>query len=133
MTNDTVAKTVEPTDHRRERTRASVVYRPNVDIVETPEELLLKADLPGVNPAELDLRFENGELLVQAPAAQRQPAETRYLAREYGVGDFRCRFEVAETIDASAISASYQNGVLTLRLPKIPAARPRKIPVVAAN
>jgi len=64
--------------------------------------------------------------------APRQQGKTEFLVREYGVGDYFRSFEVGEGIDADKIEASVQQGVLTLRLPKSAAAKPRKIAVRGA-
>jgi HSP20 family protein len=111
-----------------ERTRGGDVYRPNVDILEKQDELLVVADLPGVKGNDVDIRFEDGELTIRGPAAARQDG-VRYLLQEYGVGDFYRTFRVSERIDAAKISAEHQDGVLLLHLPKVEAAKPRKIEV----
>jgi HSP20 family protein len=112
---------------RPEATRG-VTFTPRVDIVETPEELWLCADLPGVRPDAVDVRFENGELLLHGRCPQRQSG-VNYLASEYEVGDFYRAFAVSEAIDSDKISAELKNGVLTVRLPKSEAVKPRKISV----
>lgn len=115
----------------RESTRTGWVYVPNVDILETEEELRVYADMPGVDPDKVDVTFENGVLTIHGRVEPRQPENQRYLRREYGIGDFRRVFEVSESIDAERISAEYRDGVLVLHLPKVEAARPRRIQVVA--
>lgn len=105
------------------------VYAPRVDVLETPEELLLVADLPGVRAEDLDLRFENGELTLHGRV---QPRGGAFLAQEYGVGNFYRAFTVSEQIDPDKISADLKNGVLVLRLPKREAARPKRIAVTGA-
>lgn len=117
------------TPARRELTRAQALYRPNVDIVEGADELLVYADMPGTDPANIDIQFENGTLTISGTVPQRQTGETRFLLREYGVGNFRRTFEVSEAVNASAITAEYSNGVLVLHLPKVEAVKPRKIEV----
>lgn len=124
-----VQKQVEPSGSPSERTRSGRFYRPNVDIFEKNDELLVRADVPGAAGSEIDIHFEGGELTIHAPAAPRQDAATNYLLREYGVGDFYRTFTVSETIDAAKIHAEYKDGVLTLHLPKVEAAKPRKIKV----
>lgn len=114
-----------------ERTRSGRFYRPNVDILEKPDELLLFADMPGAKSGEIDIRFEDGELTIHAPAATRQAADEPFLLAEYGVGDFYRTFRVSEQIDATKIQAEYRDGVLCLHLPKVEAAKPRKIEVQA--
>jgi HSP20 family molecular chaperone IbpA len=111
-----------------EQTRSGQFYRPDVDILELADELVVHADVPGARSEDVDINFEDGALTIFAKVAER-PASGPVLAREYGVGDFRRTFRVSEQIDASRISAQYQNGVLTLHLPKAERARPRKIQV----
>ena len=107
-----------------------VTYSPRVDIVETENELLLLADMPGVKDSDVDIRFVNGELTLHARrAAAPMPAEP--LLWESQAGDFFRTFRINERIDASKISAELKNGVLTLHLPKVEAAKPRKIAVKA--
>jgi len=112
-----------------ERTRSGRYYRPQVDILEQEDELLLRADLPGAKTDQIDVQFEDGTLTLHAAVVPRQPAEQHFLLHEYGVGDFYRTFQVSEAVDASKISAEYREGVLTLRLPKAEAVKPRKIAV----
>jgi HSP20 family protein len=128
-TETMVQKQSEETRPRSERTRGGRVYRPNVDILEKADELLVLADMPGVKGNEIDIRFEDGELTIHGPAAPRHDGETRYLLQQYGVGDFYRTFRVSEQIDAAKISAEYKDGVLALHLPKVEAAKPRRINV----
>lgn len=104
-------------------------YVPQVDILEDDENLYVVADLPGVDPKEVEVQFENGVLSIWGRVPPRTKDETSFLLREYGVGDFHRTFQVDESIDAARITAEYADGVLTLRLPKVEAARPRKIEV----
>ncbi|MCL6504280.1 MAG: Hsp20/alpha crystallin family protein [Pirellulales bacterium] len=122
-----------PAAGQAERTRSGQTYRPNVDILEQPEELVMLVDLPGCQGDQIDVRFEDGELTIHAPVAPRQPAGTRYWLREYGVGDFYRTFRVSEQIDSQRMHASYAQGVLTLHLPKVQSAQPRKIPVAVGG
>jgi HSP20 family molecular chaperone IbpA len=113
-----------------ERTRECPSYTPRFDILETDEELVLYGDLPGVEPADLDIRFENRELTVHGKVAPRH-TERRHLYGEYGIGDFFRTFAIGETIDSGKISAELKNGVLSLHLPKTEAVKPKRIAVKA--
>ncbi len=118
---------------RREHTRGRPHYRPNVDILETPDELRVVADVPGTTPDGIDVNFENGTLTIHAEVEPRQEDGMNFFVREYGAGDYYRAFEISEAIDAERISAEYADGVLTLRMPKAEAARARKIEVKSAK
>lgn len=105
-----------------------VVFTPRCDIVETEEDLVLMADLPGVKPEDLDLRFENGELMLHGRCWPRQ-AQGKFVGGEYEVGDFHRVFSVSEDINSDKIRAELKNGELTVHLPKSEKAKPRKIAV----
>lgn len=111
-----------------ERTRGGMTYSPRVDIIEAEDELILYADLPGVAPEDLDIRFENRELTIQGKVAPRHK-DIQFLGGEYGIGDFHRTFTIGEQIDVSKISAELNNGVLALHLPKVADAKPRRIEV----
>ncbi len=108
--------------------RSNTTYRPRFDICETDDALLLYGDLPGVLPHDLDIQFENGELLISGQVTERH-SENKQIHREYGVGNFQRSFAVNEMIDVEHISADLKDGVLVITLPKSEAVRPRKIKV----
>lgn len=111
-----------------ERTRNEPSYTPRFDIYETDEELVLVGDLPGVTADKLDVRYENGELMIYGRVEPRTSA-ARSVYCEYGVGDFYRAFTVSEQLDLEKIHAELRNGVLTLHLPKSEAVKPRRIEV----
>jgi len=120
----------QKTPTSREETRSHEQYiTPPVDIFETAEGLVVKADLPGVAKEGLDVRVENHLLTIRGKAAHVAAGEPVY--REYGLVNFFRQFELNERVDASKISADLKHGVLTLNLPKAEEARPRKIEVKA--
>lgn len=106
-----------------------VQFRPAVDVIETPEAVLLRADLPGVKPEAVDVTFEDGVLTIAGKIDPRGPASGRFLLREYGVGDFARSLRLGPGIDSGKIAAELKGGVLTLTLPKAEAVKPRKIAV----
>lgn len=108
-----------------------LTFTPLVDILETEDELVLLADMPGVKPDGVDIRFENGELIIHGRCPERNPG-TYFLLAEYGVGDYYRMFTVSEDIDANRITAEMKNGVLTVHLPKAEAVKPRRITVKGA-
>jgi HSP20 family protein len=114
---------------RTERTWSGRYYTPNVDILESENELTVLADMPGVSAGDVDIRFENGELSIHGKVKPRQEEGTSYVLYEYGLGDFYRTFQISETIDAERITAECKDGVLTLHLPKVERVKPRKIAV----
>jgi HSP20 family protein len=111
-----------------EMTRGTTTFTPRVDIIETPEELLLYADMPGVKSEDVDVRFENAELIIHGKCNPRyQPGN--FLRNEFEVGDFYRVFTLNESVNAEKITAEIKQGVLTVHLPKSEAVKPRKITV----
>jgi HSP20 family molecular chaperone IbpA len=113
---------------RPERTRNGVTYTPRCDILETADEMVLYADLPGVHSDDVDVRLENGQLEIFAKCSASHGREN-YLAYEYGVGNYYRTFTITEAIDAKKIAAELKQGVLTVHLPKSEAVKPKRIAV----
>lgn len=111
-----------------ERTRRITTYTPRFDIVETEDELILFGDMPGVDPEDLEVRFENEHVIVDGRVTPRHEGR-EHLYGEYGIGDFYREFRVNEAVDANKISAELKDGVLTLHLPKAEAVKPKRIEV----
>jgi HSP20 family protein len=124
-------QTKSATDVVKPESTQGFAFTPRVDILESENELMLLADMPGVKPDGVDIRFENGELIIHGRCPERHPG-TDFLLQEYGVGDFYRVFTVSESIDAGKISAEMKNGVLTVHLPKAAAVKPRRIEVKGA-
>jgi HSP20 family molecular chaperone IbpA len=95
------------------------------------DELLLKADMPGVGADGVSLNYDSGTLTLHGAVNIRQSEGVQYLMQEYGIADFHREFSINEEIDPDGISAEYKNGVLTVRMPKAEAAKPRRIEVKA--
>jgi HSP20 family protein len=111
-----------------EGTRTQERYiTPAVDIYETPEGLVVMADLPGVTGETLDVRVDNNMLTIRGMSQHVATGDQVY--REYELVNFFRQFELGEKIDQGNISADLKQGVLTLSLPKAPEAKPRKIAV----
>lgn len=105
-----------------------VTYVPDVDILESEDAILLHADLPGVKPDDVDIDLREGILTLTAKV-ERPESQQRLIYREYEIGGYQRRFTVGERIDAGKINAQFDNGVLTLTLPKAEEAKPRKIKI----
>jgi HSP20 family protein len=114
MTEHTMAKATE-SPNGTEETR-TLTLTPRVDVLETDDEIVVLADFPGVEPADVDIRFENGELAVHGRRAN-------------GAASYFRNFRITEQVAADKIEAELKQGVLTLRLPKVEAIKPRRIAV----
>jgi len=105
-------------------------WAPAVDIFETEHELVVKADLPDIDPKDLDIRVENNILSIRGERKfESKVSEDKYLRVERAYGSFSRSFSLANTVDSEAIKADYQNGVLTLTVPKREEAKPKQIKV----
>jgi len=105
-------------------------WTPAVDIYETEHELVVKADLPEVDPKDLDIRVENNILTIRGERKfEKKVNEDNYLRVERSYGSFARSFTLANTVKPEAIKADYQNGVLTLSIPKREEAKPKQIKV----
>jgi len=105
-------------------------WAPAVDIYETENELVIKADLPDVNPQDLDIRVENNILTIRGERKfESKVKEDNYLRVERAYGSFSRSFSLSNSVKTDDIKADYQNGVLTLRLPKREEAKPKQIKV----
>jgi HSP20 family protein len=105
-------------------------WAPAVDIYETGHELVVKADLPEVDPKDLDIRVENNILTIRGERKfEKKVNEDNYLRVERAYGSFARSFALANSVNADAIKADYQNGVLTLTIPKREEAKPKQIKV----
>ena len=105
-------------------------WAPAVDIYETEHELVVKADLPDIDPKDLDIRVENNLLTIRGERKfEKKVSEENYLRVERSFGSFARSFTLANTVNTDAIKAEYQNGVLTLAIPKREEAKPKQIKV----
>jgi len=109
-------------------------WAPAVDIIETENELVLKADVPGVELKDIDIQLENGTLTVKGERKFEKEERNRGFHRmERSYGTFVRYFTVPDTVDAENVKADYQNGVLTITLPKKEIAKPKAIKVQVNN
>ena len=105
-------------------------WAPAVDIFETEHELVVKADLPDIDPKDLNIRVENNILTIRGERKfEKKVDQDNYLRVERAYGSFARSFSLASTVNTDAIKADYQNGVLTLSIPKREEAKPKQIKV----
>ena len=108
------------------------VCTPPIDIFETAEGLVLRADLPGVTAETLDLQVQDNKLTLLGRVMPQAPPDSRLIHQEYHVGDFVRSFILSDDVDHDRIQARMTNGVLDLLLPRTPKPEPRKIQVRAS-
>ena len=116
-----------------EQTRNCPVALPDTDIYETPEALLVTADLPGVSESDVDVNLEDDILTLTARGTSKDPEGLECVRREFCARDYRRTFRLGADIDRARITAQMSKGVLRLTLPKAEAARPRRITVNATT
>jgi HSP20 family molecular chaperone IbpA len=114
-----------------EQTRPGLVFTPDVDIFETEKELVLLADMPGVETKDLTIDLRENVLTLTGDIAPFEGAEEEDILIEYETGKFYRQFTLSEVIDQERIEAALSDGVLRLTLPKVEKATPRKITVTA--
>nr|WP_064747604.1 Hsp20/alpha crystallin family protein [Lysobacter antibioticus] len=103
---------------------------PLVDILEENDKFVILADLPGVDPKEIDVQMEKGILTIRGDRRLDRQVESQSVARsERRTGSFHRRFALPDSADPDGISASGRNGVLEIVIPKRPETTPRRIPV----
>jgi HSP20 family protein len=110
-------------------------WAPAVDIYEGQNELVAMVDLPGVEEKDIDIRLENNTLTIRGDRKfDNSVNEDNYLRVERAYGSFTRRFSLPNTVNAEGINASYNNGVLTVHMPKREESKPKQVKVnVAGN
>jgi HSP20 family protein len=110
--------------------RAGRPWSPPVDILESEDAVTLKADLPDVKTEDIDIRVENGTMILKGSRKfEKDDAVKGYHRIERSYGEFVRSFAVPSTVETDKVAAEYKNGVLTITLPKKETARPRQVKV----
>src|ERR1700722_16492689 len=107
------------------------VYRPAVDIVDAPNEMVVLADVPGVDETHLDITLDKNVLTIRGTVEPATFEGHKPLRNEYGVGDFERTFTLSDDVSRDGIEATVKDGVLQLKLPKTAHSARQKIHVVA--
>jgi HSP20 family protein len=121
----------KPEQSQDEHTRPGRTYVPSVDICETPDSLLLRADMPGVDENSVEVNVANGVLSIEGWVSVKEYENLQPVYTEYNIGNYSRRFTLSNEIDADRITAKMVNGVLELELPKAEKAKPRQISISA--
>jgi HSP20 family protein len=126
------AKAKEEVPAKAERVRPGRVFLPAVDIFETPEAIVLVADMPGVAADKVALDLKENHLFISGEVAPPLGPGENMIEQEFFTGDFQREFHLGSIIDQTKIQATMNDGVLRLVLPKVEKAKPRKIEVKVA-
>jgi HSP20 family molecular chaperone IbpA len=106
-------------------------YEPALDLLEYVDRYEIHFDVPGVSAGNIDLTVKDRVLTVAAPITARYEQATKPMLVEYGVGDFERRLRLGADIDQDSLAASYDQGVLTVVLPKRAERQPKRVEVRA--
>lgn len=105
-------------------------WAPAVDIVDTENAYLLKAELPGISPDDVEITVNDGMLTISGERKfEEEQKKENFIRIERSYGSFSRSFNLGQAIDADKIEAHYKNGVLEVVVPKAESAKPRKIKV----
>ncbi|WP_298218180.1 Hsp20/alpha crystallin family protein [Halothiobacillus sp.] len=117
-----------------EGSTATAEWSPSVDIKEEPDRFVIHADVPGVQPQDIDVHMENGQLTIKGEKKTEATAEDKNYKRiERTYGSFYRRFGLPDSAEAEKISARTKHGVLEIVIPKRESVQPRKISVVSED
>lgn len=128
MTEQKIAKQQQSSPAVREEMRSQSRYlTPAVDIFETNEALVLVADMPGVEKKGLEINLEKGVLTLNGEIKLAKKGQL--LFHEFSPDNYYRQFKLSEGIDMEKASAEFNNGVLTLTMPKAESAQPKRIEI----
>ena len=116
-------------ESKQESTIPARAFVPVTDIFETDQALTLKLEMPGVAKDRVEVRVENDVLTIEGRIDFGVYENLRPLYTEYNVGNYARSFQLSSKIEQDGISAALKDGVMTLVLPKVERAKPRKIQV----
>jgi len=106
------------------------VWSPDVDISETDNEIIVSAELPGVKKDDIKITLQENVLTLRGEKRQEKETKDENFHRvERCYGAFQRSFTLPATVDAKSIKASYKDGVLKIRLPKVEEAKKKEIPI----
>jgi HSP20 family protein len=112
---------------------STIAWNPAVDIFENDNEIVVKAELPGMNAKDIEVKFENSVLILKGDRRfEKETKEENYHRVEREYGTFSRTFTVPVAVDGEKVSAEYKDGVLKVVLPKKEEVKPKPIKVAAA-
>jgi len=112
---------------------AGMAWSPKVDFTETKEAIAVKAEIPGIEPKDIQLMLENGVLTLRGEKRQEmEEKDERFYRMERSYGSFARSLRLPANVDATKATAVFKNGVLTVVMPKTAEARGKAIPITSA-
>ncbi len=100
-----------------------------LDMYETADEIIVKAALPGVKPEETDIQVVGDQLVIQTHVREPKTENVTYWYRELVPGQYRRTIALPSQVKTDKVEATFENGLLTIRLPKVEEAKPKKIQI----
>ncbi len=104
-----------------------------LDIVRRDSDVTLRFDVPGIDRDSIEVTVDRGILSVSVKRQEERSENDKFFVRERTMGTFTRRVRLSENVNANAVEASYDNGVLEVRIPVLEQAKPRKIEVRQAD
>lgn len=119
-------------DQAQSRVNEWSSWSPSADLYETADEFVLEMGVPGYRPEDVDVTMENGVLsIVGRRSTREEEGRRQYHVREQVHDHFMRSFALPRSVTADDVTAEYENGMLTVRLPKVPEAKPRRVAITA--
>ena len=129
QSNSTAMQTQQPQNVQNANARTAPALLPPVDIFEDGSGITLVADLPGVSREDLSIGVDGRNLTIEAPLRLGEADSLVSVYAEVRANQFRRSFELSSDLDTGKIDAGLRDGVLTLRIPKLEQAKPRRVEV----
>ena len=105
-----------------------------IDVIQKPEEIIVKASLPGIKPDDIDVTVEDNVLALKAQrSSETEESGANFLVRERTSGSYYRALRLPDTIDTGKIQSEYEHGVLTVKLPRAEEKKPKRIKVAVRN
>ena len=133
-----MAMSFDPFSELDRLTESLLQFRPGprfmpVDLYREKDQYVLSADLPGIDPGSVDVDVDGQLLTIRAQRTASNQDRAKWLVQERPTGTYLRQFSLGEGVDAERISASYDNGILSVVIPVSERAKPRKIEIAASQ
>jgi HSP20 family protein len=116
------------------RTEGQRFWAPAVDVAESQDQFIVRAELPGLKPEDIDIELQNNVLTLKGERKlERKDEQENYHFVERSYGSFFRSFTLPRNVNAGGVQASFEHGVLTISIPKAEEAKPRKVAINGAQ